>query len=361
MAVNLTKRKNANGTTSLIIDYRHQGKRYREFLNHLQLCKPASPADREFNKRNLQLAEAIRVTKAAELQGSDYNVETVIDTNTSVIAWMNEYIESYTKADKRNMSGALGRFEDFLASKKIKRLTFKSIDVFLIEDFIEYLEKHQKGEGPISYYKRFKKMLKHAYRKGYLKTNVLDKVERVCHGKAAKKDVLSIPEIQLLSQTPINSPEVRKAALFSCVTGLAWVDVKKLTWSQIKLQTKTIEFVRSKQKKDNVTYTNPLNDTAITLLGEPQDPDKLVFDLPTPDGANATLKDWVKRAKIDKKITWHNLRHSFGTNLIYNNIDILTTSKLLGHASTKHTERYIKASEEMLRSGTDKINIKIDI
>ena len=359
MSVKIRKRPNSDGTISLRLDIYHNRVRTYEKLSHLQLRKPVTAADREFNKRNLQLAEAICIAKAAELQRSDYNVETVIDSNASVIDWMNEYIESYTKADKRNMSGALGRFEDFLASKKIKRLTFKSIDVFLIEDFIEYLEKHQKGEGPVSYYKRFKKMLKHAYRKGYLKTNVLDKVERVCHGKAAKKDVLSLAEIQLLSQTPINSSEVRKAALFSCVTGLAWIDVKNLKWSQIKLQSKTIEFVRSKQKKDNITYTNPLNDTAITLIGEAKDPNELVFDLPTADGANATLKDWVKRANIEKKITWHNLRHSFGTNLIFNNIDILTTSKLLGHASTKHTERYIKASQEMLRSGTEKINIRL--
>jgi integrase len=359
MSIVLRKRKNINGTTTLVLDIHHNGKRYRERLSHLQLCKPANAADREFNKRNLQLAEAIRVTKAAELQGTEYNIETEIDSNICIVKWMNEYIKSYTKADKGNMSGALGQFEKFLKTKKIKLVTFKSIDAFLIEDFIEYLEKNQKGEGPISYYKRFKKMLKHAYRKGYLKTNVLEKVERKCHGKADKKDTLTIAEIQLLSETPINSPEVRKAALFSCVTGLAWVDVKKLKWSQIKLQTRTIEFVRSKQKKDNETYTNPLNDTAIALIGEIRDPKELVFNLPTADGANATLKDWVKRAKIDKKITWHNLRHSFGTNLIYNNIDILTTSKLLGHASTKHTERYVHASNEMKRLGTNIVNIKL--
>ncbi len=359
MSVKIRKRPNSDGTISLRLDIYHNGVRTYEKLSHLQLCKPTSPADRELNKRNLQLAETIRVAKAAQLQGSDYNIETTIDSNVSIVDWMNEYIESYTKADKRNMSGALGRFEDFLKTKKIKRVTFNSIDAFLIEDFIEFLEKHHKGEGPISYYKRFKKMLKHAYRKGVLKTNVLDKVERKCHGKADKKDTLTIAEIQLLSETPINSPEVRKAALFSCVTGLAWADIKKLTWSQIKLQTRTIEFVRSKQKKDNETYINPLNDTALQLIGELKDPKELVFDLPTADGANATLKDWVKRAKIDKKITWHNLRHSFGTNLIYNNIDILTTSKLLGHASTKHTERYVHASNEMKRLGTNIVNIKL--
>jgi hypothetical protein len=77
----LTKRKNANGSTTLTLDYRHGGKRYREFLKHLQLCKPANPANREFNKRNLQLAETIRIAKAAELQGSDYNIKSTINNN----------------------------------------------------------------------------------------------------------------------------------------------------------------------------------------------------------------------------------------------------------------------------------------
>jgi hypothetical protein len=45
------------------------------------------------------------------------------------------------------MLGSVGKFENFLATKKIKKVTFKSMDAFLIEDFIDYLEKNQKGEG----------------------------------------------------------------------------------------------------------------------------------------------------------------------------------------------------------------------
>ena len=60
---------------------------------------------------------------------------------------MRYYLNSYTKANKRNMLGSVGKFENFLATKKIKKVTFKSMDAFLIEDFIDYLEKNQKGEG----------------------------------------------------------------------------------------------------------------------------------------------------------------------------------------------------------------------
>ena len=111
--------------------------------------------------------------------------------------------------------------------------------------------------------------------------------------------------------------------------------------------------------KSKVNAFVPLNDVAIKLVGEPQKSDDFVFKLPTNEGANKTLKAWVKRAGIEKAITWHNGRHSFGTNLIFNDVDILTTSKLMGHTTTTHTQRYITASEEMKRKGTDKINFDL--
>lgn len=85
----------------------------------------------------------------------------------------------------------------------------------------------------------------------------------------------------------------------------------------------------------------------------------LVFTLPSANGANKTLKAWIKRAKIDKEITWHNARHSFGTNLMFNNVEMLTTSKLLGHTSLKHTQRYVDVANEMKIKATDKINIDL--
>jgi hypothetical protein len=37
----------------------------------------------------------------------------------------------------------------------------------------------------------------------------------------------------------------------------------------------------------------------------------------------------------------------------------LTTSKLLGHTSMKHTQRYVKASEEMKQTATNKLNFEL--
>jgi integrase len=280
---------------------------------------------------------------------------------TVVAEWMAAYIKSYTKKDKRNMQGVLTRFTDFLKTDKIKKqgLTFGNLNALLIEDFIDYLQDKSTGEGARSYYARFKKMLKTAFRKGVMQFNVLDKVERKATGKAKKKDILTLEEIKVLAATHTESGEVRRAALFCTLTGLAWVDVKKLTWSKIKMDTRQLEIVREKLKKENTTVTIPLNDTSIKILGTAGKPDNFVFILPSANGANKTLKAWVKRAGINKAITWHNLRHGFGSNLIFNDVDILTTSKLLGHSSTDQTMRYVQAAEEMKQKGTDKLNFEL--
>jgi site-specific recombinase XerD len=63
----------------------------------------------------------------------------------------------------------------------------------------------------------------------------------------------------------------------------------------------------------------------------------------------------MERAEIDKKITWHCARHSFGTNLLVHGADVFVTSKLLGHTSLKHTQRYVRAAEEMKRDALNKL------
>jgi integrase len=227
----------------------------------------------------------------------------------------------------------------------------------LIEKFIAHLESRSKGEGALSYYRRFKKMLKHAYRKGVIKVNVLDFVEKKVRGKAAKKDILTLDEIKVLFSKPIESDEVRKAAIFSLMTGLAWVDVKNLKWSNVDFTNKVLHNAyRSKTEEPIVV---PLNDAAIKILDKFGKEDEFIFNLPSANGANKTLKAWVKRAGINKKITWHNLRHSAGTNLAYAGVDILTISKVLSHSTTKHTMRYVDAANEMKIKAMENLNVEL--
>lgn len=59
------------------------------------------------------------------------------------------------------------------------------------------------------------------------------------------------------------------------------------------------------------------------------------------------LKRWVKRAGIEKHISWHCARHSFAVNILNNGANIKTVASLLGHSGLKHTEKYTRAIDNL--------------
>jgi integrase len=356
MSCFLRKRPNKDGTTSLRLEIYYNGKRTYETLKHLKLAKPSNPLDREHNKVLLRQAESIRVARAAELDANNYNLTSNGGKKVIVIDWIQNYIDNYSKSDKRNIQGALNRFKNFLLKEKISNLTFGNITPLLIENFIDYLEENSTGEGAISYYNRFKKVILSAYYRKILKDNVFDFVKKKVKGKAKEKDILTLAEMQFLSTTPIQNLEVKNAFLFSCLTGLRWNDIKALKWADFNPETQKIRIIQHKTKE---ALSINLNETALQIISNLEKKDEFIFQLPTANGANKTLKAWIKRAKINKHITWHNARHSFGTNLIFLETDIYHTSKLMGHTSVKHTQRYLKASEDLRQKATEKLNFTL--
>jgi len=233
-------------------------------------------------------------------------------------------------------------------------MTFGRIRVKTIEDYRNYLKSKSKGEGASSYFARFKKMMKTAYKEGMINRNPVLDIEKKKLPGAKKKDTLTLREIQLLASTPIESDEVKRAFLFCTLTGLRWADVSVLIWGDINGRTMTIQ-----QVKTGMEVSNNLNDTAIKLIGKRGKAKDKVFDLPTANGANKTVKAWVKRAGITKQITWHNARHSFGTNLIHEGEGVLTVSSMLGHSTMKYTQRYVMASKELKNRASDKLNFDL--
>ncbi|PZP44257.1 MAG: hypothetical protein DI598_14740 [Pseudopedobacter saltans] len=356
MGVTLRERTNKDGSTTFILDIIHNGIRKREFLPNIKLVKSSNPIDRQTNKENRELAKKIAAKRSQELEANDYSTMTEAGKKTLVSVWMQSYIDKYTKADKRNMKGALDRFNDYLLSQKITGLTFNRLTDLIVSGYRDYLLSICVGEGAASYFARFKKMVKRAYQEKLMSFNPALDVKTI-KGEAKKKDILTLDEIKLLANTPTESQEVRKAFLFSCMTGLRWIDVKKLDWKSINIANATMSVLQEKTAK---TVLINLNNAALQLINSSSTTEKgLVFDLPTANGANKTIKAWVKRAKINKEITWHNARHSFGTNLIFNDVDILTASKLLGHTSLKHTQRYVDVANEMKITATNKINVDL--
>ena len=340
----------------------------RESLNLYLWHSPRTPQQRQENKETLALADKIRRNRANDLAEPEKKVELQTKkADVNFLDYMQEYVDNYSKADVRVMQMAVNRFKNFL--KDTPEYTIfadfikpNQIDCDMIEVFIEYLQHTSTGEGAKTIYQRFKKLIRYAVAHGVMRKNPCINKQgqnitiKVDDG-ALVKDVLSPEEIKMMIDThyPKENLQVRNAFLFSLNTGMRWCDVRDLTFGQFDFTNKTFAYNQNKTKghstKSNVSL--PLTDTLLGLMGEQPEArgkDELVFALPSHTMALKALRRWTMFAGIDKHITFHCARHSFGTNMAstaaQKGFSIRLVQDMLGHSSLRYTERYTRVVDE---------------
>ncbi|HXB42376.1 MAG TPA: site-specific integrase [Bacteroidia bacterium] len=341
MSVKLRKRKNSDNSTSLVLDIYHDGQRTYEFLKHLKLSKANNPIDRQRNKECLKLAEQIRNKREQQLQSEDYEITPAFKKSIDFTQFFENYLKRYLKKDKRVIVASYHKFLEFMKEEGIKSLTTKQITESLAEKFKDYLEENLNGVTPANYFKKFKKVLSQGVTDKVLSSNPAQNLTAK-RNDTIKKDILTIPEIRLLAQAKCSNDEVKRAFLFSCLSGLRFCDVKSLTWYNINK-----EVLKITQQKTGKNVIINLNNDAMQILGKPLKSDVKVFNLPSHTGCLKILKKWCENAVITKKITWHCARHSFATNLVQYGSDVNTASSLLGHSSLAYTQQYLRIVESL--------------
>lgn len=351
--------------------YRIKHNRKKESLNLYLIDKPRTPIERQTNKDILSLAQKIRFEKEQQLKDNLQGFRVKKEQDVNFLAFFESYIYNYNKKDKRNLKVAYNRFKDFLKDEpqyniykdfiKPQQLTKDMMRLF-----VEYLQSRSVGEGAKTIYQRFKKVINYAIEQDLILKNPCTGVVCKADDSTLRKDILSMEEIKQLIQTEYKdqNPQVRDAFIFCLCTGLRFCDVDALTYSSVDYSNKTLTFEQHKTRghSANSGVVVPLSDTALTLIGKPStnNPSKeLIFVLPSYTACSKALKRWIKRAKIDKHITWHCARHSFATNSLMMGANIAVVGSLLGHSGLRHTMRYLKAVDEQKREATNKMNFNI--
>ena len=333
--------------------------RKREFLHLTLLASPRTPIERQQNKETLNLAQKIRFEREQELKESLHGYRLKRDRDINFLDYFQAYIDGYTKKDIRMVQIALSRFRDFLKdtpeySKFAYKIKPEQINKDMIEAFTEYLQSRSVGEGARSIYQRFKKVIKYAIEHDVMLKNPCNGIVIKIDENILRKDVLSQDEIQRLIATHYDNenPNIQRAFIFCLYCGLRFCDVKDLTFANVDYSNKLLKFEQNKTKGHSSSsgVVIPLNDGLLRLIGEPtSDPNKdsLIFPLPSYEMCLKAIKRWVKRAGINKHISWHCARHSFAVNILNNGANIKTVASLLGHSGLKHTEKYTRAIDSL--------------
>ena len=258
------------------------------------------------------------------------------------------------------------RTTEFLKSYSAGGLIFSQLDSRMVEDFKLFLLSAPCGGGKkgiisrntaATYFSVFKAALKQAFIDGYLAVDLSSKIKGIPE-EDSRREYLTIEELNALAGTPCEKGVLKRAALFSALTGLRHSDIQKLLWKEISLEGGIARLHFTQKKTKGVEYM-PISIQAFQLCGEPRLPEQLVFeDLPDPSWISRPLKKWVRSAGIKKNITFHCFRHTFATLQLSSGTDIYTVSKMLGHTNVKTTEIYAKVIDEKKNRASQAIQLE---
>lgn len=372
------RQKHEKGNILLFLDIIDQfGNRKQVSLGKYKIFlypSPKTDIEKQTNKRNLQLAEAVRAKYFNELQTGALNILNIDKMKSDFF----KYYENKAKTKKSKGTDNSGNRSNWLSALiQLKKyhpgsLRFDQLTLRWVEGFKSYinnkaLSKH--GESlsestKINYFAKLISCLKDADKEGYLRDRSVLTVNNFNEVEGEPK-FLTLDELNAAAITPCKLPWLKNAFLFSCLTGLRYSDCRELKWRKVNYDSELGYYIGFKQVKTGDFVGNVISQQAYSLLGERKDDDAYVFQTPKrkslpealSDYQNSYLRKWTKVAGINKHITFHSGRHTYATLLINNDIDLFTVSELLGHKSNRTSKRYARILNKKKRTSVDKIKI----
>lgn len=346
-SVRLRKRKLATGNTSLYLDVYRNGVRQYEYLK-LYLIPEKTRADKDTNRQTLQIAEAIKAKRTVELHNNEYGFK-----NERKHAYFFPFFDSLVEQDADGIKRSRGCESNWKSCQRLlfqyekRNITFADITTEWANGLKRYIEKNIGSQNTKwLYLSKIRASMKEAVRRGLLQRDPFVAVGSFKRVESVR-EYLTIEEVRLLTQTPCEYDGIRRAFLFSCLTGLRISDVRGLKWGDVQQNSQFVR-ITYRQKKTKVLEYLDINAQAAEMMGERRAEDECVFDgIPVNQGTvNEVIKRWALRAGIRKTITFHSARHTFAIMMLAIGTDIFTVSKLLGHKELATTQIYAKILDE---------------
>ena len=350
-----TKKKSKGTMLSVFLEYNPvfvnpKGEEVRyEFLNLEKYVKPVSEIQKQHNKMIDEIAEAIRCDRYMRMVKKEYSFLLKDKLNESFLDYFKSCCKYYN-------------IKYFYSYKHFKRFcnnncSFKDLSVSLCEKYSKFLFKESgwrsnvklKHNTAVAYQNAFLSIVELAYKDGILQNDITADVKRIHWNHDTKKEYLEECEIQRLEKVDYSAnPMVKQAALLSVYTCLRRADIINLEWKDINLRYKNKSSICLTIRKTKTVVSLPLSTSATRLLRTIRQDSPRVFPGLTEYMLNKEVPLLMKKANIDKHITFHCFRHSFAMALLNKDTDIYTIAKLMGHRSVTSTQVYAKLSDEQL-------------
>ncbi len=272
----------------------------------------------------------------------------------------------------------------FTTQKYIHRFLkerFGTTDMFLSElsykfitDFEFYLRNykpkdHQKplgNNGVMKHLERFRKMVTMAVKMEWVSRDPFDKYQLKFH--RVDRGFLDAEELETLESKDfkiVRLQWVRDLFVFSCYTGLAYIDAMNLTPSNITIGIDGEYWLSTCRQKTDQPVRVPILPKAWEIIEKYKTHPRAVqrgaiFPMISNQKLNSYLKEIADLCGIEKNLTFHLARHTFATTVtLCNGVPLETVSKMLGHSKITTTQVYAKVVEKKVSEDMQNLREKL--
>jgi len=258
---------------------------------------------------------------------------------------------------------------DFLVWKfNIADIEISNIDHAFITEYEFYLRSVRKcaNNSAVKYIKNFKKIIKICIANGWLEKDPF--INYKAKVKEVIREYLTEIEIEIILNKSFVSERltlVRDIFIFSCFTGLAYIDVKQLTKEHIALGIDGNKWIYKNRQKTDTSSRIPLLPVSEMMINKYANHPvclnrNVIFPILSNQKMNAYLKEIADVCGIQKELTFHIARHTFATTVtLSNGVPIETVSKMLGHTNIKTTQHYAKILDSKISNDMEILKGKL--
>lgn len=308
-------------------------------------------------RHHKDLIEANRPVTSETLKNQILGIE---EKERTLVALFKSHNTNVKKlVGKEFAPGTLERYEtvlkhikDFIKEQyNLTDIPLKNVDHQFITGFEFYLKttRNCAHNSTIKYIKNFKKIIRIAQANNWINSDPF--INYKVRLKDVEREFLSEEEIQAMINKNLHTPRlelVRDIFIFCCFTGLAYIDVKKLTQNNLVMGIDGEQWIKTKRNKTDTRSNIPLLPTPLAIIKKYENhPEVVIKEILLPvlsnQKSNAYLKEIADLCGINKNLTTHLARHTFATTVtLTNGVPLESVSKMLGHKSIKTTQHYAK-------------------
>lgn len=261
---------------------------------------------------------------------------------------------SKSKATYQKYEVTRKHLTNFIKEKyNLTDISFKEINHLFLTDFEVYLLTSCgcNSNTTAKFMQFLKRIVIIAKNNGWIKidpfANYKIRIKKVDRGYLSQEEVEAIMAKEFSTK---RLEQVRDIFIFSCFSGLAYIDVKKLRKENIRTSFDGNLWIIGKREKTDVSFSIPLLDVPKKILEKYEGtlPENRILPVPSNQKMNAYLKEIGALCGIDKEISFHLARHTFATLTLSKGVSIESVSKMLGHTNIRTTQIYARITDSKI-------------